>query len=1173
MLKRIYLLALTILLSFSAVSQVTETYYQGTLVVEGYALNKSYGPFELGFNFEYFGNTFSQFYVSSNGLIAFGAGSTSRLNSPIPTAATPNNFIAAFWDSLQVDDYGSIMYSTVGAAPARKCIIQFRNIGFSPFPVFMGSFQVILTESTNKIHVQYRLIVDNYSERNRGGGATIGIENIDGTAGLQYAYRDKEAVETDKAISYTPNGLGSYTLNENEEYEWVFLVKDISLPEPGITKLVSPAHEAIVGSDVTLEWQAASNASSYTLLVSNNHDLTDATVYAPGAALTYDVTGLSLDTTYYWGVFANSSAGTSWCEIKRFHTSSTPPLAGVPKSLWIEEGTERIAKIQYTGGDGSPVSATITTLPTKGKLYQVNSGVRGVEIVSFPSAVTDTDLQVIYMADGGTGNDAGSFNFFVTDGSGSSPEVKYTINVNPPGVPNVLLAARSTSVEVQLDRPMNDPSGQASQFAVTVDGSPVVVTAAALKEGDPYTIILTLASPLSGGEAVFVFYTKEGVTATTGALLETFVDEPAELLAQTITFPVIPPKKLTDPDHFPGASASGGGLISYSSSDLQVATIVANRIHYTGIGSAKITARQPGDATYAPARYERPLTVSKGDNTITFNELPIKTYGDAPFGLTATSSSGLAVTFASDNPDVASVAGSTVTINMAGSAVITASQAGDALWDPAPDVQRTLIVNKAEATLTLSGQTTTYTGVPQQVIATTSPAGLAVNITYDGAGAPSDAGLYAVVATIADDNYLGSTTGTFEVAKASLTATADDKTRVYGAANPQLTFTYSGFVNSEGSSVIDAEPVAATTADATTGVGTVPITLSGGNDNNYDFTYINGVLTITPLDQTIGFGALVTKQYDHPPFELTATASSGLPVSFASSNEAVATISGSTVTITGVGSTVITASQPGNENYNPAAPVNRTLIVDKADQVITFNPLPIADYGDGDLAIEAQSTSGLPVTFTSSNPAVATITGNVIHITGGGFTTITASQAGNSFYNATEQVSQIFNVNKVTLTITAADKTIPYLEAIPTLTFTVTGFVRGETISVIDVMPAAQTTAIQSSDVGTYPITFSGGEDNSYSFNYTPAILTITKIDQVISFINLQSSLLLNGLLTLSASSTSGLEVLFESLNPSIASVSVNSLTGLVIGTAQIRAYTSSHQTTTGLMICGRFPI
>ena len=79
--------------------------------------------------------------------------------------------------------------------------------------------------------------------------------------------------------------------------------------------------------------------------------------------------------------------------------------------------------------------------------------------------------------------------------------------------------------------------------------------------------------------------------------------------------------------------------------------------------------------------------------------------------------------------------------------------------------------------------------------------------------------------------------------------------------------------------------------------------------------------------QTITFNELDTVTYGDPDFDLTATASSGLTVSYASSNTAVATVSGNTVSIVGVGSTIITASQAGDSDYYPAVDVDQELVV------------------------------------------------------------------------------------------------------------------------------------------------------------------------------------------------------------------------------------------------------
>ena len=83
----------------------------------------------------------------------------------------------------------------------------------------------------------------------------------------------------------------------------------------------------------------------------------------------------------------------------------------------------------------------------------------------------------------------------------------------------------------------------------------------------------------------------------------------------------------------------------------------------------------------------------------------------------------------------------------------------------------------------------------------------------------------------------------------------------------------------------------------------------------------------TLIPASIDFAALPAKAPVDPPFNLSATASSGLPVEFESSNPAVATIAGDLLTIQGTGSSTITATQPGNALHPAATPIAQTLIV------------------------------------------------------------------------------------------------------------------------------------------------------------------------------------------------------------------------------------------------------
>lgn len=203
-----------------------------------------------------------------------------------------------------------------------------------------------------------------------------------------------------------------------------------------------------------------------------------------------------------------------------------------------------------------------------------------------------------------------------------------------------------------------------------------------------------------------------------------------------------------------------------------------------------------------------------------------------------------------------------------------------------------------------------------------------------------------------------------------------------------------------------------------TGVGTVTITAYQAGDDVFNAAAaVPQAVNIIKGNQTITFAQPAAKTFGDAAFSLVATSSSGLAVTFVSSNTSVATITGSTVTILASGTTDITASQAGNANYNAASNVIQTLTVNKANQTITFNALTPKLVGDAAFDLTATASSGLSVTYASSNSAVATVSGNTLTVVGSGTTDITASQAGNANYNAAASVVQPFTV-KSSQTIT-----------------------------------------------------------------------------------------------------------------------------------------------------------
>ena len=174
--------------------------------------------------------------------------------------------------------------------------------------------------------------------------------------------------------------------------------------------------------------------------------------------------------------------------------------------------------------------------------------------------------------------------------------------------------------------------------------------------------------------------------------------------------------------------------------------------------------------------------------------------------------------------------------------------------------------------------------------------------------------------------------------------------------------------------------------------------------------------------QYITFPEISTKHYGDPMFSLGATASSGLAVTYTCSNPSVATVSSSgLVTNLGVGTATITASQSGNSEWNPAITVIRTLTVEKGNQLISFGLLPNKTTDDAPFTLSAFSNSGLSITYSSSDPSVATVVGNTVTLMGAGTTTITARQSGNSNWNeatAVNRTLQVTFVNKLPVVLT-----------------------------------------------------------------------------------------------------------------------------------------------------------
>lgn len=184
-----------------------------------------------------------------------------------------------------------------------------------------------------------------------------------------------------------------------------------------------------------------------------------------------------------------------------------------------------------------------------------------------------------------------------------------------------------------------------------------------------------------------------------------------------------------------------------------------------------------------------------------------------------------------------------------------------------------------------------------------------------------------------------------------------------GVSGKSVAFTLNG--NSVGSGTTDASGVATLSNVSLSGVnaGSYPagVSASFAGDSGYSSSTSTAALNVSKASQTITFGTLGDKTYGDADFNVSATAASGLTVGFAASGNC--TVTGNTVHITGSCSCTITASQPGDTNYDAAADVAQSFQISKATASITLSNLSQTYDGTVKSATATTTPAGLNVTL------------------------------------------------------------------------------------------------------------------------------------------------------------------------------------------------------------------
>ena len=500
----------------------------------------------------------------------------------------------------------------------------------------------------------------------------------------------------------------------------------------------------------------------------------------------------------------------------------------------------------------------------------------------------------------------------------------------------------------------------------------------------------------------------------------------------------------------PPTTNSCGQTWTYASSNAAVATVAGNIATLVNVGTSTITATQAACSPWAAATTSTTLTVTGGMPTVgPFADITVTRGSVTSIVLTPpTSNSAGAWSYSSSNTSVATIAGSLVTPVGLGTTTITATQAAAGIYGAASKTM-TLTVQGPPPTVGLfTSQTMQLKPFDANELTITAP-------TSNSNGAwtykSSDETIAKVTGNVIKALKTGSVT---------ITGTQSAST-TYGASAPvgmALTITGASPVLGEWASISktinDSEftivPPSSSSAGKWTFTSSNPavveitgttakikgagqVTITGKQASDWNWLEGNATLTITVAGTGPTVGALTALEagFGDTPITLTAPTSNSTGAwAWVSSNPAVATITAGVMTIVGVGSVTISATQSPAGNFAASSTLSTTLTVKPRPVVGEFTAITTKFGAAAPVITAPTSTSTGAWTYTSAQPTVINIVNGAMTIVGAGMATITAKQASTATLSPITRTFTV-TVQQIAPTITVIDPLVVTYSATP----------------------------------------------------------------------------------------------------------------------------------------------
>jgi hypothetical protein len=641
--------------------------------------------------------------------------------------------------------------------------------------------------------------------------------------------------------------------------------------------------------------------------------------------------------------------------------------------------TVNVANASMTAGAALPTfTGTVTGLQ--------NGDTVGTTInVAYSTTATSASPTGTYPIDATvTGSSANNYQVVVNAGTLtiSAPLPKLTVAANDAtriyGAANP--AFTGTITGAQNGDTFTETFSTTATTASNVGSYPIVPAATGTNLGNYTVVIVNGTLTVTGASTTTTLTAPGSAAAGANVTLTATVASSAGTPGGTVTF-------------LSGSTTLGTGTLNGTG----VATLTTAALP---VGNDTVTATYAASGNFAASTSPAAsITVNAASQTITFPAIASRAYGSAAFAVSATSSLGSSypvVITVKSGPAV--ISGNTVTVTGAGTVVLLASQAGNSTYSPATATQ-SFQVTPAPLTVAANNATRAY-GAANPTFAGTVTGAIGSDTFTETfttvATTVSNVGGYPIVPAVTGPQ-LGNYTvtivnGTLTVSAAATTTTLTAPASVAYGASATLTATVSSTAGSpagtitflSGSTVLGTAPLNASGAAqlATTALpaGTDVVKASYAAQGNYAASAASANVIVNGGTQTITFAAIASRPYGSAPFAVTASSSLGssYPVTITVAS-GPATISGGMVSITGVGTVVLQASQAGGNSYAPASATQSFQVTPAGTSTKLSGPASAASGASVTLTAGVTSTAGTPagtVTFYAGTTSLGTGTIN-----------------------------------------------------------------------------------------------------------------------------------------------------------------------------------------------------